>query len=38
MSPGTRRKLDQKQSKSSIGFRCAMTRVGPSNKEANKKE
>ncbi len=38
MSPGTRRKLDQQQSKSSIGFRCAMTRVGPSNKEATKKE
>jgi gliding motility-associated lipoprotein GldJ len=28
MHPGTRRFLDQKQSTSYIGFRCAMTRVG----------
>lgn len=28
LSPGTRRFLDQRQSTSFIGFRCAMTRVG----------
>lgn len=28
MNPGTRRFLDQKQSTSYLGFRCAMTRVG----------
>ena len=28
LSPGTRRFLDQRQSTSYIGFRCAMTRVG----------
>ena len=28
LSPGTRRFLDQRQSTSTIGFRCAMTRVG----------
>ena len=28
MNPGTRRFLDEKQSTSSIGFRCAMVRVG----------
>ncbi len=28
MSPGTRRYLNEKQSKAYIGFRCAMTRVG----------
>ena len=26
--PGTRRFLDENQSSASIGFRCAMTRVG----------
>ena len=29
MVPGTRRFLDQKQSTSYIGFRCAMDRLGP---------
>jgi formylglycine-generating enzyme len=28
MNPGTRRYLDQRQSQSWLGFRCAMTRVG----------
>jgi hypothetical protein len=28
LSPGTRRFLDERQSTSTIGFRCAMTRVG----------
>ena len=28
LSPGTRRFLDEQQSTSYIGFRCAMTRVG----------
>jgi gliding motility-associated lipoprotein GldJ len=28
LSPGTRRYLDQRQSTSYLGFRCAMTRVG----------
>jgi len=28
LSPGTRRYLDERQSTSTIGFRCAMTRVG----------
>ncbi len=28
LSPGTRRFLDEKQSRDDIGFRCAMTRVG----------
>ncbi len=28
LSPGTRRYLDEKQSRDDIGFRCAMTRVG----------
>jgi formylglycine-generating enzyme len=28
MSPGTRRFLDQKQSRADLGFRCAMHRVG----------
>lgn len=32
MSPGTRRYLDQEQSKPTIGFRCAMTRVGSQKK------
>ena len=27
-NPGTRRFLDERQSTSMIGFRCAMTRVG----------
>ena len=37
MVPGTRRYLDQKQSTSYIGFRCAMDRLGPptSNLEEN---
>ena len=37
MVPGTRRFLDQKQSTSYIGFRCAMDRLGPptSNLEEN---
>lgn len=29
LSPGTRRFLDQEQAKATIGFRCAMDRVGP---------
>ena len=28
MNPGTRRFLDERQSTSTIGFRCAMVRVG----------
>jgi hypothetical protein len=27
-NPGTRRHLDERQSTATIGFRCAMTRVG----------
>jgi sulfatase modifying factor 1 len=27
-NPGTRRYLDERQSTATIGFRCAMTRVG----------
>ena len=29
LSPGTRRFLDQRKSRENIGFRCAMTKVGP---------
>ena len=28
LSPGTRRFLDEKDSRDDLGFRCAMTRVG----------
>ncbi len=28
LSPGTRRWLDEKQSTATIGFRCAMNRIG----------
>ena len=28
VNPGTRRHLDERQSTTTIGFRCAMTRVG----------
>lgn len=33
LSPGTRRFLDQKESSATIGFRCAMIRVGPESKD-----
>jgi len=32
MTPGSRRFLDQDESTSTIGFRCAMARVGPPNR------
>jgi hypothetical protein len=40
MVPGTRRFLDQKQSTSYIGFRCAMERLGPptSNLKENRRK
>ncbi len=28
LSPGTRRYLDERESRDDLGFRCAMTRVG----------
>lgn len=37
LSPGTRRFLDQEQSTSTIGFRCAMHRVGAPNDKKRKK-
>jgi sulfatase modifying factor 1 len=33
LSPGTRRFLDERESRDDIGFRCAMTRVGSPNKK-----
>lgn len=33
LSPGTRRYLSQEQAKPSLGFRCAMDRVGPPQKD-----
>jgi formylglycine-generating enzyme len=37
LSPGTRRFLDQEQSTSTLGFRCAMHRVGAPNDKKRKK-
>lgn len=37
LTPGTRRYLDQEQSTSTIGFRCAMHRVGAPNDKKRKK-
>jgi sulfatase modifying factor 1 len=37
LSPGTRRYLDQEQSTSTLGFRCAMHRVGAPNDKKRKK-
>ncbi|MDA3880046.1 MAG: SUMF1/EgtB/PvdO family nonheme iron enzyme [Prolixibacteraceae bacterium] len=31
LNPGSRRHLDQSEAKANIGFRCAMTRLGPPN-------
>ena len=38
MSPGTRRFMDEDQSSSTVGFRCAMIRVGPSSGKSFKKK
>ncbi len=39
MSPGTRRFLNEKQAKSTLGFRCAMARLGsPVGKFAEEEE
>ncbi|HPR60550.1 MAG TPA: SUMF1/EgtB/PvdO family nonheme iron enzyme [Prolixibacteraceae bacterium] len=36
LNPGSRRYLDEREAKSDLGFRCAMTRLGPPQKTASK--
>lgn len=36
LNPGSRRYLDERESLSDLGFRCAMTRLGPPQKTASK--